>query len=159
MTTTDVTFIGQPYLVVHCHRTFQIMWLMYAVSAYGADIDLVATITGDQLNTRDQQRLVKGYYEEMLGVEGSGAMAWSVLLEQPDDWNWNGESRNTYGVATGDIRGRVFRPGISGTHKGRALLTNQWGLRGPEFEKSKPPGTYRIATDHREIYVVQSLGE
>ena len=30
---------------------------------------VIAILTGDQLNTRDQQQLVKGYYEELLGGE------------------------------------------------------------------------------------------
>jgi D-alanyl-lipoteichoic acid acyltransferase DltB (MBOAT superfamily) len=108
-------------------------------------VNLVATITGDQMNTRDQQHLVKGYYEEMLGGETSGAMAWSVLPDKPDNWQWNGEPESEHIIATDDIRSNVFRPTMTATHKGRDFITNQWGLRGPEIEKAKPPGTHRIA--------------
>lgn len=107
--------------------------------------DLVATITGDQLNTRDQQQLVKGYYEQMLGAETSGAMAWSVIPDKPDDWHWDGNPEADFIVETGDIRSTAFRPGVVATHKGRDFSTNQWGLRGPEIEKVKPHGTRRIA--------------
>lgn len=107
--------------------------------------DLVATITGDQLNTRDQQQLVKGYYEQMLGAETTGAMAWSVIPDKPDDWHWDGNPERDFIVETGDIRSTAFRPGLVATHKGRDFRTNQWGLRGPEIELAKPPGTRRIA--------------
>ena len=107
--------------------------------------NLVATITGDQMNTRDQQQLVKGYYEQMLGGETAGGMAWSVLPDKPDDWHWNGAPESEFIAATGDIRSNTFRPGLMATHKGRDFVTNQWGLRGPEIEASKPPGTRRIA--------------
>ena len=30
-------------------------------------------------------------------------------------------------------------------HKGSTLITNQWGMRDNEYEKEKPPNTYRIA--------------
>lgn len=107
--------------------------------------DLVATITGDQLNTRDQQQLVKGYYEQMLGAETSGAMAWGVLPDMPEDWHWNGAPESDFVLQTDDIRANVFRPSLTATHKGRDFNTNKWGLRGPELEKEKPAGTYRIA--------------
>jgi len=106
---------------------------------------LVATITGDQMNTRDQQQLVKGYYEQMLGAETSGAVAWSVLPDKPDDWMWNGQPEAEFVVATNDIRSNMFRPGIQAIHKGRDFITNQWGLRGPEIDKPKPAGTQRVA--------------
>ena len=88
---------------------------------------LVATITGDQMNTRDQQHLVKGYYEQMLGGETAGGMAWSVLPDKPDNWKWNGNPESDYIIATDDIRAAVFRPGLAATHKGRDFITNQWG--------------------------------
>ena len=107
--------------------------------------DLVATITGDQLNTRDQQQLVKGYYEQMLGAETSGAMAWSVIPDKPEGWHWDGKPEAEFIVETGDIRSTAFRPDLAATHKGRDFITNQWGLRGPEIQKAKPAGTVRIA--------------
>ena len=107
--------------------------------------DLVATITGDQISARDQEQQVKGYYEDLLGAESSGAMAWSVRLEKPDNWDWNNEDSSAYTVDTGDIRGSMYRPLISGIHKGEQFTTNQWGIRGPDISKAKPPGSYRIA--------------
>jgi hypothetical protein len=107
--------------------------------------DVVATITGDQLSTRDQEQVVKGYYEDLLGVESSGAMAWSVRLEQPEHWDWNNAPQSEYAFQTGDVRGTAFLPSIKATNKGQEFTTNQWGFRGPEVPKPKPAGTYRIA--------------
>lgn len=106
---------------------------------------LLAAITGDQLNTRDQQELVKGYYEELLGTESSGSMVWSVRLEQPKTWRWNGNPASAYQIRTDDIRGAEMRPSIVAIDKGREFRTNRWGMRDRDYEKTKPAGTYRIA--------------
>lgn len=106
---------------------------------------MIATITGDQLNTRDQQQLVKGYYEELLGVESSGSMVWSVRSEQPETWRWNGHAGSGYQVETHDLRGAEMRPHINAIDKGQSFITNQWGMRDQEYDKPKAPGTYRIA--------------
>jgi D-alanyl-lipoteichoic acid acyltransferase DltB (MBOAT superfamily) len=106
---------------------------------------VIATITGDQLNTRDQQQLVKGYYEELLGGESSGSMVWSVRLEEPETWKWNGRPGSDYRVSTNDLRGAELRPHIVAVDKGQLFTTNQWGMRDREYEKIKSPGTLRIA--------------
>jgi D-alanyl-lipoteichoic acid acyltransferase DltB (MBOAT superfamily) len=106
---------------------------------------VVSTITGDQLNTRDQQQVVKGYYEELLGAEASGSMLWSVRLEPPDDWRWGGTPQSELTRSVGDIRREVMLPSISVIDKGQEFHTNQWGMRDDEYTKAKPPTTYRIA--------------
>lgn len=106
---------------------------------------LISTITGDQLNDRDQQQLVKGYYEELLGAESSGSMAWSVRLEQPDDWTWNGQPSSKFRADAQDIRGDLLLPSISAVNKGQVFRTNTWGMRDDEYPLDKPDGTLRIA--------------
>ena len=106
---------------------------------------MIATMTGDKLNTRDEQQLVKGYYEELLGAESSGAMAWSVRAEQPKTWRWNGQPESVYLVKTSDLRGFVMRPHINAVDKGQSFTTNQWGMRDKQYERAKAVGTYRIA--------------
>jgi hypothetical protein len=106
---------------------------------------MVATITGDQLNIRDQQQLVKGYYEELLGVESSGSMVWSVRAEEPATWRWGGKSGSGYRVYTHDMRYAVMQPYIDTVDKGQSFRTNQWGMRDQDYDKEKPAGTYRIA--------------
>jgi D-alanyl-lipoteichoic acid acyltransferase DltB (MBOAT superfamily) len=106
---------------------------------------MIATITGDQLNVRDQQQVVKGYYEELLGVESSGSMVWSVRAEEPMTWRWNGESGSGHRVFTRDMRYAVMRPHVDTVDKGENFSTNQWGMRDRSYSKEKPSGTYRIA--------------
>ncbi|MGH8203578.1 MAG: hypothetical protein ACREST_03155, partial [Steroidobacteraceae bacterium] len=106
---------------------------------------VIAILTGDQLNTRDQQQLVKGYYEELLGGESSGSMVWSVRLEEPATWKWNGRKASEYRIRTNDVRVAEWRPHITAIHKGQIFTTNQWGMRDQEYGKAKPPGTFRIA--------------
>ena len=106
---------------------------------------MVATITGDQLNIRDQQQLVKGYYEELLGVESSGSMVWSVRSEEPATWRWNGNPGTEHRVYTNDMRYAVMRPHVDAIDKGESFKTNRWGMRDQNYDKEKPAGTYRIA--------------
>ncbi|MGH8223069.1 MAG: hypothetical protein ACREQZ_08850, partial [Woeseiaceae bacterium] len=106
---------------------------------------MVATITGDQLNTRDQQELVKGYYEGLLGAESSGAMVWSVHVEKPETWRWNGDREVYHVVEVDDIRDERYRPFIDAIDKGQEFRTNRWGMRDKDYEKEKAPGTFRIA--------------
>ncbi len=106
---------------------------------------IVATISGDQLNSRDQQQLIRGYYEELLGVESSGSMVWSVRSEEPDTWRWNDHERSMFQEETHDMRDTVMRPHINAVHKGQIFTTNAWGMRDQEYQRAKPEGTYRIA--------------
>ena len=118
-------------------------WNQRAAASAGDERD--RHLTGDQLNTRDQQQLVKGYYEELLGGESSGSMVWSVRLEEPETWRWNGHTEAEYQVKTNDLRGAELRPHITAIHKGQIFTTNQWGMHDQEYGKAKPPGTFRIA--------------
>jgi D-alanyl-lipoteichoic acid acyltransferase DltB (MBOAT superfamily) len=106
---------------------------------------VIATITGDQVNIRDQQQLVKGYYEELLGAESSGRMAWSVRIQEPATWRMNGNPESDNRIYTYDMRYAVMRPHIEAIDKGEEFTTNQWGMRDKAYEKEKPAGTYRIA--------------
>jgi len=88
---------------------------------------------------------VKGYYEELLGSESSGSMVWSVRLEEPETWKWNGRPESEHQIKINDLRGAELRPNITAIDKGRSFVTNQWGMRDQEYDKIKPPGTFRIA--------------
>ncbi|MGQ0723434.1 MAG: GDSL-type esterase/lipase family protein [Candidatus Eiseniibacteriota bacterium] len=111
----------------------------------GADVaNLLGTLQGDQLNARDRDRMVKGYYEDLLGTEGWGSMLWSVRLEEPETWRWSGRPTSEFIRETGDFRGGEYIPGLDVTHKGASFRTNRWGLRGEDVEPAKPSGTCRI---------------
>jgi hypothetical protein len=110
----------------------------------GNAVDLLGTLKGDRLNARDRDRMVKGYYEDLLGIEGWGSMLWSVRLDEPETWEWNGQPGSEFIRETGDFRGAEYLPGIDATHKGASFRTNRWGLRDADVELEKPAGTCRI---------------
>jgi hypothetical protein len=107
-------------------------------------MNLVATITGDQLNTRDEQQLVKGYYEELLGPESVGKMVWNVGA-QPNTWRWNGGSESDYTTLVNDMRHSLLKPNVDTFDKHERFTTNQWGMRDRHHDRDKGPNSYRIA--------------
>jgi D-alanyl-lipoteichoic acid acyltransferase DltB (MBOAT superfamily) len=105
---------------------------------------VLGTLKGDRLNARDRDRMVKGYYEDLLGTEGWGSMLWSVRLDEPETWRWNGRPVSEFIRETGDFRGAEYVPAVDALHKGAAFRTNEWGLRDDDLQLEKAPGTCRI---------------
>jgi len=105
---------------------------------------VLGTLKGDRLNARDQDRMVKGYYEDLLGTEGWGSMLWSIRLEEPEDWRYGGVPVREVIRETGRMRGGEYYPDLDLIHKGTTFRTNRWGMRDEEVEPEKPEGTFRI---------------
>jgi D-alanyl-lipoteichoic acid acyltransferase DltB (MBOAT superfamily) len=106
--------------------------------------EVLGTVKGDRLSARDKDRMVRGYYEDLLGVESWGSMLWSIRVEEPEDWRWGGRPTAEFLRETGDFRGAEYAPNVDTVHKGAPFRTNRWGLRGPDFDREKPEGTCRI---------------
>jgi hypothetical protein len=91
-------------------------------------------------NEADEERETLGYYEDLLdaGWQSRGAPD-----PKPADWVTLEETSAVR--ATDDLRGIEFVPGYEGSFKRKTLRTNRWGMRDREYEREKPPGTFRIA--------------
>jgi len=133
-------------LVGGCAVVFLLVSMPAVHGQLGADAtQIVSTIKGDQLNARDREQMVRGYYEDLLGTEGWGSMLWSIRLEEPDMWRWDGQPTSNFIRQTGNLRFQEFKPLIETIHKGNSFKTNRWGMRDKEYDKKRPPQTYRIA--------------
>ncbi len=98
-----------------------------------------------QLNARDQARLERGYYENLIGVNRHGTELWGVLARKPDDWGWTDENIH-YTRLTNDLRHRHLLPNVEFMLKGGTVTSNRWGMRDEDYELKKPAdNTLRIA--------------
>ena len=72
-------------------------------------------------------------------------MLWSVRVEKPDTWEWEGLPKYNFIRETNDFRNQEFQPLIDAIHKGSSFRTNEWGMRDKHYNKEKPSHTFRIA--------------
>ncbi|MFN0179887.1 MAG: SGNH/GDSL hydrolase family protein [Gemmatimonadales bacterium] len=95
------------------------------------------------LNPRDAERLQRGYYESLIGVNALNSRLWEVYAQRPDDWQFIVET--PAGRETGDFIDKELVPGAKIVFHGAPLRINRWGMRDAEYDKAPPPGTTRIA--------------
>ncbi|MFQ5747049.1 MAG: hypothetical protein ACE5HF_07505 [Gemmatimonadota bacterium] len=104
---------------------------------------VVASLRKDRLNQQDTDLLTRGYYEDLIGINTFSSPLWRVQLQKPADWQG---LKNVGAVRqTRDMRSWVLLPSRVTTFKRTTLRTNRWGMRDREYDKQKPPGTYRAA--------------
>ncbi len=134
------------------HRTFITIGMLLSLFVvahpriHGRSDSTVSTFIGDlrapRLSRQDQQRLERGYYEN-LAADRANVELWNLYRKQPADWRnlWQTDAVHW----TGDILGMELKPGILMEYKGSPFSTNQWGMRDQECELAKPPHTIRVA--------------
>jgi hypothetical protein len=92
------------------------------------------------LSARDEKMLTRGYYEDLGDVARFNPQLAELYKGQPADWN-----RNWALHRTGGYPAQELLPSRKVMMKGAPLTTNRWAMRDREYEKTKPPGTYRFA--------------
>lgn len=102
----------------------------------------VATIDEPQLNRRDQQMNLKGYYEPLMTRESFVAQFQEGKI---GDEEANFELKGAKLVRTNDLRQARYRPSSTFVLKGAEMRINRWGMRGKEYSLAKPSNTYRFA--------------
>ena len=103
---------------------------------------MIASLQEEQLNRRDTDLMVQGYYEGLLNT-GKYTSALATLRAddlEPVGWTHSNAIRDT-----GDLYGRELVPSSHDSYyRGGALSTNALGLRDREYELEKPVQTYRM---------------
>ena len=108
-----------------------------------------------ELNRADADRLQRGYYEKIVGVNRFNGELWEVYArtneqQQPDDILFGegieqGTGDSSIWKRHDDALGYSLVPLNRTTFKGATFTTNRWGMRDKEYEKTPPPRTRRIA--------------
>jgi hypothetical protein len=108
-----------------------------------------------ELNRNDAERMQRGYYERIVGVNRFNGELWEVYaradaVQEADDVVFAEMMRAGPGD-TGiwrrhdDELGHSLIPANRTTFKGSKFTTNQWGMRDRDYDKSLPSRTRRVA--------------
>lgn len=105
--------------------------------------EAIASLQEAQLSTRDQARLERGYYEQLMGASRHSSELWELYNRKPVDWPVIQET--TVWTPTDDLLLGALQPNQAIDFKGALLTTNRWGMRDQDYTLEKPPGTFRVA--------------
>ncbi len=97
------------------------------------------------LNVYDAQRLQRGYYEEIIGVNRFNSQLWEVYARADKTYEKELQHTGLGGFMDDGYGNRCFRPFVDSMFKGGRLTTNRWGLRDKDYEKKPGASTRRIA--------------
>ena len=108
-----------------------------------------------ELNKNDAERLQRGYYERIVGVNRFNGELWEVYAraneqQEPDDILFGevpeqGAGNFSIWSRHDDALAYSLIPLNRTTFKGGQFTTNRWGMRDKDYEKTPPPRTRRIA--------------
>jgi hypothetical protein len=103
---------------------------------------VVADLRAERLSDRDANLLLRGYYENLLGVSSFNSELWEVYSKRPSEWPLIQDT----GLATmtDDFYIMALTPSAQLNFHGEQFTTNRWGMRDQEYEKTPSPGTYRV---------------
>ncbi|NUM44781.1 MAG: hypothetical protein HUU38_08730, partial [Anaerolineales bacterium] len=104
---------------------------------------LFADLTTSRLSDRDANLLLRGYYEDLIGVNRFNSELWDVYSKRPTDWPLLQDTPAAQ--LTDDFRLIELNPSVSLSFHGEQFTTNSWGMRDKEYAVTAAPGTYRIA--------------
>jgi hypothetical protein len=104
---------------------------------------VLATIDDDRFSQRDEEQIVRGYYEGLLELNRLNSRVWEVELRKPVDEESLRESNAVTRVD--GVPGYELIPSRETVFRDTVLRTNRWGMRDIEYERAKPPGTHRVA--------------
>ncbi len=104
---------------------------------------LLADLRVPRLSDRDADLLLRGYYENLVGVNRFNTELWEVYSKRPADWPNIQETEAAR--LTDDFLIVELVPSTSINFHGAKFSTNRWGMRDRNYEQVPPPNTYRIA--------------
>jgi len=120
--------------------------------------DPLAALRAVGLNDNDARLKHRGYYEE-LDVRGQLAAAMIVGPDGQRRENWEKlESTGILRMREDPVAWDLW-PSKSLTFHGKPLSTNRWGMRDIDYEREKPPGTFRVALLGASVAMGNGVGD
>lgn len=103
---------------------------------------ILTDLTVARMSQRDSQLLIRGYYEDLIGVDRFNPDLWEIYSKKPTDWPRIQDTKAAQW--TDDFQILKLNPSITINFHGQKFSTNRWGIRDQDYEKIPPPDTYRI---------------
>jgi D-alanyl-lipoteichoic acid acyltransferase DltB (MBOAT superfamily) len=108
-----------------------------------AGASMINSLRSGQLSRTDMALLERGYYEDLIRVDRFNSQLWEVYMNKPQNWlDVQGLGLERF---TGDFRQKELIPSTGVQTRFGPIHTNRWGMRDRDYERTPPPGTYRIA--------------
>jgi hypothetical protein len=104
---------------------------------------ILADVKVARLSDRDTKLLLRGYYEDLIGVNRFNSELWEVYTKRPNDWPLLQETE--VAQLTDDFQVLRLIPSRSIVFHGARFSSNRWGMRDRDYDKIPPAKTYRIA--------------
>lgn len=105
--------------------------------------DWLDSLKGSSLSRREADLLLRGYYENLTGVNHFNTELWELYSQKPEDWPLLQETEAAR--LTDDIFGIELVPSAQILFHGATLSINRWGMRDRDYDLAPPEGTYRVA--------------
>jgi hypothetical protein len=105
--------------------------------------EVIADLRTAHLSDRDAKLLLKGYYEDLIGVNQFNSDLWDIYTKRPSNWPLIQDTEAAR--LTGDFQILEFVPSTQIIYHGEPLSINRWGMRDQEYDQMPPANTYRIA--------------
>jgi D-alanyl-lipoteichoic acid acyltransferase DltB (MBOAT superfamily) len=123
-----------------CSALVVLAYLPLVVSIDPRVSNALDSLKSSRLNQRDAQMLDRGYYEDLTNVTRFNSALGDLYAQKPPNWDrcWALHPVDGYP----DF---ALMPNKKVVFKGATMTTNRWGMRDRDYEKQKPPGTFRIA--------------
>lgn len=104
---------------------------------------VVEQVRDPELNTADQERMTRGYYEDLTDVSRYNNELWQRYSSRPRKWERISDREDL--VMPDPVLGLTLRPSVSGTLLDKPFTTNRFSLRDRDYSDLPAEGTYRIA--------------
>ena len=102
---------------------------------------VIADLKVARLSDRDSRLLVRGYYENLIGINIFNSELWEIYTKKPSDWPLIQDTE--LARFTKDFYILEMVPSKSILYHGERFSTNRWGMRDKDYEQIAPPDTYR----------------
>lgn len=108
----------------------------------GRPSEFLADLSQERLSDRDAELLLRGYYEDLVGINRFNTELWEVYTKRPSDWPLIQETEAAR--LRDDFYAIELVPSARINFHGAQFSTNEWGMRDQEYSQVPAPNTYRI---------------
>ncbi|HEX5012405.1 MAG TPA: hypothetical protein VFY71_18600 [Planctomycetota bacterium] len=97
------------------------------------------------LNRFDAERMQRGYYEEITGVNRFNGELWEVYARGDQSQEPDVTDSGPAGFQDDGYGNRCYKPFLRSVYEGGTFSTNRWGFRDRDYEKVPGDATLRMA--------------